>query len=148
MVYMLTQLLYRERKVSFHISTKTHLLEFSTLPSTHLSHMVAFKHAGHWVCRIMIHEVRKQMKCILLNGRSLVYQWITCQSVIRKKQKHIARSINRIFIKYNLLSRWAEQFPCCFDQITIFQNPGSKSDEGSNISHLHIRCCIQRDWIT
>ena len=51
-------MLYRERKVSFHISTKTHLLEFSTfswLPSTHLSHMVAFKHAGHWVCKIMIH---------------------------------------------------------------------------------------------
>ena len=30
MGYMLTQVLYGERKLSFHISTKTHLLEFST----------------------------------------------------------------------------------------------------------------------
>ena len=47
---MLTQVLYREHKLSFDISTKNHLLEFSTfsrLPSTRLSYIVTLKHVGH-----------------------------------------------------------------------------------------------------
>ena len=50
MGYKLIQVLYGERKVSFHISTKTHLLEFSSfsrLSSTRLSYILAFKHVGH-----------------------------------------------------------------------------------------------------
>ena len=50
MAYMLTQVIYRERKLSFHIKTKTHLLEFSTfsrLPSARFSCIEAFKHVGH-----------------------------------------------------------------------------------------------------
>ena len=49
--YTLTQMLYYEREVSFHISTKTHLLEvstFSRLPFTLFCYIVAFNHVGHW----------------------------------------------------------------------------------------------------
>ena len=52
LTYMLTQVIYRERKkLSFDIGTKTHLLEFSTfsrLPSARFSYIEAFKHVGHW----------------------------------------------------------------------------------------------------
>ena len=50
LAYMLTQVIYRERKkLSFDIGrTKTHLLEFSRLPSARFSYIEAFKHVGHW----------------------------------------------------------------------------------------------------
>ena len=51
LAYMLTQVIYYERKkLSFDIGTKTHLLEFSTfsrLPSARFSCIEAFKHVGH-----------------------------------------------------------------------------------------------------
>ena len=43
--------IYRERKLSFDISKKTQLLEFSTfsrLPSARFNYIVAFKHVVHW----------------------------------------------------------------------------------------------------
>ena len=43
LAYMLTQVIYRERKkLSFDIGTKTHLLEFSRLPSARFSYIEAF----------------------------------------------------------------------------------------------------------
>ena len=65
--YMLTQVIYRERKkLSFDIGTKTHLLEFSTfsrLPSVRFSCIEACETLS-WVIIYykMIHEVQNQMK--------------------------------------------------------------------------------------
>ena len=48
LTYMLTHVIYRERKkLSFDIGTKTYLLEFSRLPSARFSYIEAFKNVGH-----------------------------------------------------------------------------------------------------
>ena len=135
MGYMLTQVFYCERRVPFHISTKMHLLEFSTcswLPSVRLSYIVAFNHVGHCagLNYIMTPEVQNHIKCsnhvifLLFNymTKSAMFTrlWMMCRPFLFRREKisfafqttRLNWSIDRSFCRVGELN---SELLSCFD---------------------------------
>ena len=168
---MLTQVFYCECKVSFHITTQ--LLEFSTfsrLPSMPSSYVVAFKHVTY---QIRIHEIQNKMKCILFNQwpRDIYFscpitlpnlQWLPdhewrTRLLFRDEKNYSAFTYHQIdqSIKCSQSTTyWVGEPNNClaalikYQSIQAAQNQMKCTFPAPNISHQHICCWIQLNWIT